>query len=185
MQDFLERAGCHIFSKKQAVIYRKPAIFRKPACHFPKKCCYFNLKIFAQAPGKILAHAQDKICTYLYIYGKISFHTPISARNSGIFPQNSLRNSYIFYMQKKLLPIYKNPQIFGYGRPKNFHIYNPEVICLKNEGCKARRAHFCTSERKKFVYVQTVLRFLLYTPESICGSAADAAFHWKALRFCR
>ena len=162
----------------RAVIFRKAATSRKAACHF-------NLKIFAQAPGKILAHAQDKICTYLYIYGKISFHTPISARNSGIFPQNSLRNSCIFYMQKKLLPIYKNPQIFGYGKPKNFYIYNPEAICLKNGGFGACRAHFCTSERKKFVYVQTVLPLLLHTPESICGFAADAAFHWKALRFCR
>ena len=177
MQDFLERAGCHRagLSLSRAVIFRKAATSRKAACHF-------NLKILAQAPGKILAHAQDKICTYTE-----KFHFTLQfLRETAEFSRKIVCVTHVFSIcRKNCFLLYKNPQIFGYGKPKNFYIYNPEAICLKNGGFGACRAHFCTSERKKFVYVQTILPLLLYTPESICGSAADAAFHWKALRFCR
>ena len=111
----------------------------------------------------------------MYIYGKISFHTPISAQNSGIFPQNSLRNSCIFYMQKKLLPIYKNPQIFGYGKPKNFYIYNPEAICLKNGGLR--------SLPRTFLYIRT--KKICICPNSPAPAAVHSRIHLRLRRRCR
>ena len=177
MQDFLERAGCHRagLPLSRAVIFRKAATSRKAACHF-------NLKILAQARDKILAHAQDKICTYTE-----KFHFTLQfLRETAEFSRKIVCVTHVFSICRKNCFLYTRIHKFLDMGSRKISIYTIQrLFASKTGGFGACRAHFCTSERKKFVYVQTVLPLLLYTPESICGSAADAAFHWKAPRFCR
>ena len=159
----------------RAVIFRKAATSRKAACHF-------NLKIFAQAPGNILAHAQDKICTYTE-----KFHFTLQfLRETAEFSRKIVCVTHVFSICRKNCFLYTRIHKFLDMGSRKISIYTIQRLFASKTGASEPAAHiFVHQNEKKFVYVQTVLPLLLHTPESICGSAADAAFHWKALRFCR
>ena len=63
-------------------------------------------------------------------------------------------HSHIFYIQKKVLCISKDLLNFVHGRLKIFHMYNSDMIFRKKGRFWPISTGFCTSERKKFVYVK-------------------------------
>ena len=144
MQDFLERAGCHRagLSLSRAVIFRKTATSRKAACHF-------NLKILAQAPGKILAHAQDKICTYTE-----KFHFTLQfLRKTAEFSRKIVCVTHVFSICRKNCFLYTRIHKFLDMGSRKISIYTIQRLFASKTGASEPAAHIFVHQNEKNLYM--------------------------------
>ena len=126
----------------RAVIFRKTATSRNAACHF-------NLKIFAQARDKILAHAQDKICTYTE-----KFHFTLQfLRETAEFSRKIVCVTHVFSICRKNCFLYTRIHKFLDMGSRKISIYTIQKLFASKTGASEPAAHIFVHQNEKNLYM--------------------------------